>query len=159
MKFIGFSGAKTLLLLRFFGLDSSSYAQSRFSRQEFSINGFRNPSIGLEFRHRAVSFHAGYYPTNFESGVTTTFVKVGTTLWFLPVGKRENPSSFYASVSYLLGLSREYTNENAAFVDAGFRWMVWRGLNLRIGAGVLASPGKDLKLNPTPGISYSFFFN
>jgi len=37
--------------------------------------------------------------------------------------------------------------------------MVWRGLNLRIGAGVLAPPGKDLKLNPTPGISYSFFFN
>jgi len=99
MKFIGFSDAKALFFLGCFGLLRPAFAQSRFSRQEFSINGFRNPSIGLEFRHRAVSFHAGYYPTNFESGVTTTFVKVGTTLWFLPVGKRENPSSFYASVS------------------------------------------------------------
>ncbi|MBC7890765.1 MAG: hypothetical protein H7Y12_01010 [Sphingobacteriaceae bacterium] len=140
-------------------MGSAAFAQSRFSRQEISINGFRNPSIGLEYRHHAVSFHAGYYPTNFESGVTTTFVKVGTTFWFLPIGQRENPSSFYASVSYLRGLSREYENENAAFVDAGFRWMVWRGLNLRIGAGLLASPGKSVKLNTTPGISYSFFFN
>ncbi len=159
MKFIGFSETKALLFLAFFGLGSPAFAQSRFSWQEFSINGFRNPSIGLEFRHRAVSFHAGYYPTAFESGVTTKFIKVGTTLWFLPVGKRENPSSFYASVSYLRGLNREYKNDNAAFVDVGFRWMVWRGLNLRIGAGVLASPGKSVKLNPTPGISYSFFFN
>jgi hypothetical protein len=37
--------------------------------------------------------------------------------------------------------------------------MVWRGLNLRIGAIALIADGKDLKINPTPGISYSFFFN
>jgi hypothetical protein len=35
--------------------------------------------------------------------------------------------------------------------------MVWKGLNLRIGAIAVAASGESLKINPTPGISYSFF--
>jgi hypothetical protein len=42
--------------------------------------------------------------------------------------------------------------------EVGFRWMAYKGLNLRIGVAVLAADGKSLKVNPTPGISYSFFF-
>lgn len=45
---------------------------------------------------------------------------------------------------------------NGAMAEVGFRWMVWQGLNFRIGVAALASPGLDLKINPTPGISYSF---
>ena len=139
-------------------ISASSSAQSKFSKNELSVNGFRNPSVGLEFRHHQISYHAGYYPTNFESGQTTSFVKVGVTSWFLPVGKKENPSSFYAGASYLRGFSRDYENKNALGVEAGFRWMVWKGLNLRIGAIAVAASGESLKINPTPGISYSFFF-
>lgn len=154
------TGVMTKLMVAGLLLTSAgSFAQKRFSRNEISINGFRAPSIGLEFRHRAVSIHAGYYVTNFTPNTTTQFLKTGLTGYFLPVGRRENPSSFYASVSYLRGLNRDYENQNAGSVEAGFRWMVWRGLNLRIGAIALAADGKDLKINPTPGISYSFFFN
>ncbi|SOD79700.1 hypothetical protein [Spirosoma fluviale] len=128
----------------------------RFSRNEVSINGFRNPSIGLEYRRSHVSVHAGYYPTNFTSGVTTSFVRTGLTYWFLPVGQRSNPSSFYASGSYVRGLDRDYEGKNGVMGEAGFRWMVWQGLNLRLGIAVLKAPGQDLKVNPTPGISYSF---
>ena len=135
----------------------SAFSQSRFSKNELSVNGFRNPSVGLEFRHNQISFHAGYYPTAFESGETTNFFKAGVTSWFLPVGKKENPSSFYAGASYLRGFSRDYDGKNALGVEAGFRWMVWKGLNLRIGAIAVAAPGESLKINPTPGISYSFF--
>lgn len=135
-----------------------SFGQSRFSKNELSINGFRAPSIGLEFRHRAVSVHAGYHVTNFTPNTTTQFLKTGLTGYFLPIGRRENPSSFYASVSYLRGLNRDYENQNAASAEVGFRWMVWRGLNLRLGVIALAAEGKDVKINPTPGISYSFFF-
>ena len=99
-----------------------------------SINGFRNPSIGLEYRIDQVSVHAGYYITALEPGITTKFVKMGLTYWFLPVGKKENPSSFYAQLSYLRGLNLEYKDMNAGSVDVGFRWMVWKGLHLRIGA-------------------------
>ena len=137
---------------------TSAFSQSRFSKNEFSINGFRNPSIGVEYRHQNVSVHAGYYITAFESGVTTKFIKTGATLWFLPVGKKQNPSSFYAGVSYLRGINLDYKDENALGMEAGFRWMIWKGLNVRIGAIGVVAKGNDVKINPTPGISYSFFF-
>lgn len=144
----------TILLVLLFG---SLHAQSRFSKNELSINGFRNPSIGLEYRHKQLSFHGGYYITAFESGITTKFMKAGFTAWFLPTGKKENPSSFYAGASYLRGLNLDYNKQNALSLETGFRWMVWKGLNLRIGAIAVMAQGHKIKINPTPGISYSFF--
>lgn len=138
--------------------NGQSIAQSRFSNNEISINGFRNPSVGLEYRRDQVSVHAGYYPTAFEAGENTSFVKVGLTGWFLPVGKEEQPSSFYAGASYMRGFNRDYDGKNALSIEAGFRWMVWKGLNLRIGAIAVSAKGERVKFNPTPGISYSFFF-
>lgn len=139
-------------------ISTYSFSQSRFSKQELGINAFRNPSIGLEYRYKFVSVHAGYYVTNFETDITTQFLKIGTALWFLPVGKRENPSSFYAQFSYLRGLNRDYKDANAGSVDVGFRFMVYKGLNLRLGVIALFSEGKSIKINPTPSIGYSFFF-
>ena len=137
---------------------TADYAQSKLSTHEFSINGFRSPSIGVEYRYKHISVHAGYYPTNFESGVTTEFMKGGLTYWFLPVGNKENPSSFYGSLSFARGTSRDYKDKNAGIAELGFRWMVYKGLNFRLGVAALAADGKDTKINPTPGISYSFFF-
>ncbi len=132
------------------------FSQDRFSCQELSVNGFRNPSIGLEYRIGHVSVHAGYYITALEAGVTYSFLKTGLTFWALPVDQKPIPSSLYAGVSYLRGYNFEYKNKNALGVEAGFRWMIWKGFNLRIGAILLASKGQNLRLNPTPGISYSF---
>jgi hypothetical protein len=147
----------TLFTLIFISITGAS-AQSKFSKNELSFNGFRNPSIGAEYRLNHLSIHAGYYPTNFESGVTTEFIKGGLTYWFLPVGGKENPSSFYTSLSYARGTSREYKDQNAGIAEAGFRWMIYKGVNLRIGVAALAAEGKSLKINPTPGLSYSLFF-
>jgi len=133
----------------------SAFSQSKFPKNELSINAFRNPSIGLEFRHQHVSVHAGYYTTAFKSGEFTNFVKTGLTYWFLPVDSKEIPSSFYAGASYMRGLTRDYKDKNAAAVEAGFRWSIWKGLNFRIGVIGVAANGQDLKINPTPGISYS----
>ena len=133
-------------------------AQSRYSKNELSINGFRNPSVGLEFRMRHISVHAGYYPTAFKSGENTSFLKAGATFWFLPVGKKEVPSSFYVGANYLRGFNRDYENKNAVGLEAGFRWTVWKGLNFRIGAIAVAAEGQSLKVNPTPGVSYSITF-
>ena len=148
---------RTIIIILFV-VSTSAFSQSRFSKNELSINGFRNPSVGLEYRHKQFSFHAGYYPTTFKSSENTSFFKSGTTVWFLPVGKKGNPSSFYAGVNYLRGFNRDYKGKNAFGIETGFRWMVWKGLNLRIGAIGVASSGESLKINPTPGISYSFFF-
>lgn len=137
---------------------TNSQAQSKFSKQELSFNGFRNPSIGAEYRLKQISVHAGYYPTNFKSGVTTEFIKAGVTYWFMPVGEKQNPSSFYTSLSYARGLTKEYTDQNAGIAEVGFRWMIYKGINLRIGVAALAAEGKSVKINPTPGLSYSLFF-
>jgi hypothetical protein len=154
---------KQVILFLLFSTVSSAYAQRSFSKNELSINAFRNPSVGLEYRHRQISVHAGYYPTivsqnSTGENQTTSFVRAGVSLWFLPLGRKENPSSFYTSLSYVRGLDRTYQNDNGLMVDAGFRWMIWKGLNVRIGAALLAAPNHSVKINPTPGLSYSFFF-
>ena len=149
---------KNLLLASMLVLTSVAFAQDKFPKNTLSINAFRNPSIGLEYQRNQVSIHAGYYITAFESGVTTEFLKAGLTYWFLPVGKKDIPSSFYAGASYLRGINLDYKNENAVAMEVGFRWMVWKGLNLRIGAIGVAAKGHDLKINPTPSINYSFKF-
>ncbi|HMF71525.1 MAG TPA: hypothetical protein VK616_08620 [Flavitalea sp.] len=135
-----------------------AFSQNKFSKHELSINAFRNPSIGAEYRYRHISVHAGYYPTNFESGITTEFIRTGLTYWFLPVGKKPNPSSFYGSLSFARGTSRDFKNQNAGIAEVGFRWMIYKGINLRIGIAALAAKGKSVKINPTPGLSYSFNF-
>lgn len=150
--------ATCIAALLFLIAATETFSQSRLSKNEISINAFRNPSIGLEYRYKNVSVHGGYYITALESGVTTKFLKFGWTGWFLPVGKKENPSSFYVGASYLRGLNLEYKGDNAMATEAGFRWMVWKGLNLRIGGILLISKDHKTRLNPTPSINYSFFF-
>lgn len=149
---------KNILIIGLLISFSPLFSQSRFSKNELSINGFRNPSVGLEYRYKQVSGHVGFYPTNFKPDTTTTFIRTGISVWFLPVGKKNNPSSFYASGSFARGLTRDYENKNAFMAEVGFRWMVWKGINLRFGVVALAAKGESLKINPTPGISYSFFF-
>jgi hypothetical protein len=149
---------KTAIVSLFLLASMATFAQNRFDSRELSVNGFRNPSIGLEYRVNHLSAHAGYYVTNFESGITTEFIKTGVTYWFLPMDQKEIPSSFYAGASYLRGLTRDYENKNGVALEAGFRWMIWKGLNFRIGAIALAAPGESIKINPTPGLSYSLKF-
>ena len=139
----------------------NSSAQSKFPKNSISVNGFRNPSIGLEYQRNQISIHAGYYVTNFESGVTTEFFKTGLTYWVFPMElskSAHSPSSFYVSGSYAIGTSRDYKDQNAVIGEVGFKWFVWKGLNLRLGVAVLSAEDHEVKINPTPGINYSFFF-
>jgi hypothetical protein len=160
---------KTLILVTLFTFVSAcTFAQASkekipFSTHEISLNGFRNPSIGLEYRYKRFSIHAGYYPTIIsknESGQseTTSFIRTGVSYWFLPVySTRHAPSSFYVSASYVRGLDQEWRGKNGVLSEVGFKWVVWKGLNLRFGVAMLAGPGQKVKVNPTPGISYSIF--
>jgi hypothetical protein len=36
--------------------------------------------------------------------------------------------------------------------------MVWSGLNLRLGVAVLLEPDRAIRVNPTPGIGWSYAF-
>src|SRR6478735_9255180 len=73
--------------------------------QEINVNLFRNPSIGLEYRLGAFS----------------------SVFFFGHSFYNQRKSDFSVSGSYLRGLNLGH--ENAAAVEAGYRWMVWKGLN------------------------------
>jgi len=151
---------KQLILPALVFVSTAASAQNRLrSTHELSVNGFRNPSIGLEYRYRPVSAHLGYYPTNFEPGVTTSFIRAGVSLWLLPVGNNDIPSSFYVSGSYLRGLNRDYNDENAFIADVGFRWMIRKGWNVRAGGAMLVASGHDPQFNPTIGVGYAFLLS
>ena len=132
---------------------------ARRAPQELNLNVFRNPSIGIEYRRGWLSAHGGMYPTIIskdESGdnQTTWFAKAGVTAFFLGrslYGQRE--SEFYASTSYMRGLN--HGRGNGVLLDVGYRWMVWSGLNVRLGVAALLEPGEKTKINPTPGIGWS----
>lgn len=152
-----------ILAVVFITLNATAQGRTQLSTREFSINGFRNPSVGLEYRYQFVSVHAGYYPTIVSENAegdseTTSFIRAGASLWFLPVRlNKQEPSSFYTSLSYLRGLDMDYRDENALLAEGGFKWMVWKGLNIRLGVAALIADGHSVKINPTPGISWSFF--
>jgi hypothetical protein len=142
--------------------DDQALAAASTTPQELNLNLFRNPSMGLEYRWRSVALHGGLYPTVISRDAageneTTWFIRAGLTTFFLGhafYGQR--PSEFYLSASYLRGLN--LGRGNAALAEAGYRWMVWRGLNLRIGVAVLFERGHDVHVNPTPGIGWSQAF-
>lgn len=127
---------------------------------ELLLHGWRSPSIGLEYRRGPIGVHVGAYPTVISqdargSPETTWFAKAGLTGYFLPVrltGARD--SMAFVSVAWLRGLNRGW--DDALFVETGFRWAIWSGLDVRLGAGLLVSPGREPRLNPTPGVSWTF---
>lgn len=149
---------KQILVVLLMAVATLAQAQDRFPKSQLSINGFRNPSIGLEYQRNQFAVHGGYYVTNFESGVTTEFLKAGLSYWFLPWGKQAIPSALYVGSSYLRGLTRDYKDQNAVAFEVGGRFVVWKGLNFRLGVIALAAEDKSLKINPTPSISYSIKF-
>ena len=145
-------------------LAKAESAEDFFNQRELSINGLRNPSIGLEYRRGFLSVHAGYYPTIFSSngesqGFTTSFIRTGVTAWYLPFSitgqNRAVPSALYSFASWLWGQSHDYVGVHAAKFETGVRVGIWKGLQARLGLSVVIAPGRPTHLNPTPGISYS----
>jgi hypothetical protein len=128
------------------------------AERELSINLFRSPSIGLEYRWRALSVHAGAYPTIVEPGArgisgTTLFLRTGlrADLWtFHPTSAGR--SALFADVSYVRGLNDGW--RNGLLTELGVRLRIWSGLEARLGAALLLAEGHRPRLNPTPGLSW-----
>lgn len=125
---------------------------SRPERQ-IILNGFRMPSIGLEYRNRSLSWHAGLYCTVVSQdkdgdNETTWFAKAGTTWW---------PLSFlFVDLSALYGLNKGYRNDPAVMLNPGLQYAYREIVLFRLGVAVLASPDHAFKINPTPGIGIAF---
>lgn len=146
----------------------ASASDSAVRGRELIVNGFRAPSMGLEYRVGRLSIHAGAYPTVINEGealseTTAWFAKAGMSVWFLPVHVLGNErSAFYAGASYLNDFGRDGWGHTAQ-VEAGFRFVVYEGFFLRLGASALYSPGRScatddcetVKVRPNPGLGWA----
>jgi hypothetical protein len=120
------------------------------------VHGFRSPAIGAEYRVGRTGVYGGLYTTilgNDDSGEknSTEFLKFGATYYF--TGRKRLES--FASIAYLRGLNNGWQGRNALFVDSGFRYNFGGNWEARLGTGYLATSFKNIRVNPTVGISYS----
>jgi hypothetical protein len=147
---------------------SGSARHSAVRGHELMFNGFRAPSIGLEYRIGVISVHLGAYPTVINEGqslgdTTAWFGKAGVSLWFLPVQLLGNErSSFYGGASFLNDFEGDGWGHGAQ-LEAGFRLVAYEGFFVRLGASALYAPGRScstddcdtLKVRPNPGIGWA----
>lgn len=135
--------------------------------QAVVLHGFRNPVTGVELRRNAIGFVLGFYPTTVDTGPegenrTTWFTKTGI-FWYPLEVKAGNLGLLepYLGVSLVQGLgnawdvSESILHGSGVTFDAGLRWALSGGLDLRLGAVLLAGFDGRLYWNPAPGIGWS----
>jgi hypothetical protein len=130
------------------------------------LHGFRNPATGLEFRQGTVGFVVGLFPDIVDTAPggenrTTWFTKTG--VFYYPFGidaggaGRFEP---YLGVSLVQGLgnawnvSESVVHGSGVTFDGGLRWASSFGLDLRLGAVLLAGFDGRLNWNPAPGMGW-----
>jgi hypothetical protein len=143
---------KSVFAILLLGSAMSALAQS--DSGEWSLNGFRNPSVGLEYRKGDYSVHAGYYSTILRDpgsarSEASGFARVGATRWF--------DDRWYVSASALRGVDGPRDGRNFVIVEAGAQVRPHPKVALRLGVAVIpAAHGFKTKVNPTPGVSLVF---
>ena len=158
-----------------------SQANAQSPDREILVQGFRSPSMGVEVKDGFLGFSVGVYPTTIDENSrgeprTTWFLKTGLTAYVYDFDTGSGrPSSPFVSLALVQGLNNAWNVSDSiregsgVFVDLGFRWAAYRGLDLRMGAGLLvgwaaggtcgrprASDGRllprDLRGRPLPSI-------
>jgi hypothetical protein len=122
-----------------------------FDGRRVSVNIFRSPSTGLDYRvadHASV--HAGHYPTVLSiegDRENVNFVRLGGTFW-LSTG-----SGPYLSTGVAFSLERDVWDHSFAN-EAGYHQRLGSRLSARLGAILLTTTDlKRSRLNPTIGLS------
>lgn len=151
--------------------ESTSPETAAPPQRQLIVHGFRSPSIGVELREGFFGFHLGLFPliadTEPDTGAqrTTWFVKLGATAYFLRYDLGSGrPSSLFVSVSLMQGLnnawdvSRSVTHGAGLHAEVGVLWAAWRGLDVRLGAGLLVGFDGRVSVHPTPGLSWATTF-
>jgi hypothetical protein len=136
-------------------------------RRQIVVHGFRNPATGLEVREGSVGLVVGFSPNiidkapNGESR-TTWFTKTG--LFLYPLGFEAGGAGRfepYLGVSLVQGLGNDWnvsesvTHGSGVTFDGGLRWASAMGLDLRLGAVLLAGFDGRIRLNPAPGVGWT----
>jgi hypothetical protein len=131
---------------------SAQQAAPEFEGRKLSVNIFRAPSTGLDYRlSNHASVHAGFYPTVLEiqdDRENVNFIRVGGTFW-LSTG-----SGPYVSTGVALSLERDAWEHSFAN-EAGYQQHLGSRLSIRLGAILLTTTDLQAsRLNPTIGLSF-----
>ncbi len=135
------------------GLSAQVAPVPEFDGRRVSVNVFRAPSTGLDYRiSDHASAHAGLYPTVLRvrgERENVNFIRLGGTFWMRPAG-----SGFYFSPGIALSLERgdwdhSFANEIGYHRQLGDRW------SARLGALLLSTVDlESSRINPTIGFSF-----
>jgi hypothetical protein len=109
---------------------------------------FRSPATGLEVRAGHAAAFLGLYPTVIgRDGArgTATFVRAGGTFYLKARG-----ASPYVSPSLVWSLDDRW--RNGALTEVGFRGRLLGRVNGRLGAAVLTTLDRQVRVNPTVGL-------
>jgi hypothetical protein len=90
----------------------------------------------------------GFYPTVLRrEGIrgNANFIRTGVTYYL-----RAQGASPYVSPSLVWSLDPEW--QSGALTEVGFRGRLYRGLNGRLGAAVLTTLDRQVRVNPTVGL-------
>ena len=108
---------------------------------------FRSPASGVEVRSGHAAAFLGHYPTVISrDGVrgTANFVRAGATYYLKAQG-----ATPYVSPSVLWSVGPHW--RSWALTEVGFRGRLYGRLNGRLGAAVLTTLDRQVRVNPTVG--------
>ena len=109
---------------------------------------FRSPATGVEVRAGHAGAYLGLYPTvvsrDGERGAAN-FLRAGGTFYLKARG-----ASPYVSPSLVWSLDDRW--RNGALTEVGFRGRVLGRVNGRVGAAVLTTLDRQVRVNPTIGL-------
>jgi hypothetical protein len=109
---------------------------------------FRSPASGVELRAGHAAGYVGFYPTVLSRDGTrgnANFVRVGGTYYLNARG-----AGPYVSPSLLWSLQPEW--RSGALTEVGFRGRLYGRVNGRLGAAVLTTLDRQVRVNPTIGL-------
>jgi hypothetical protein len=141
----------TSLMVLSAALALSPEVSAQTSRQEergLYLTMFRSPATGIEVRAGHTAAYLGYYPTILTrdgNRANTNFIRVGVTYYM-----RAEGASPYVSPSLLWSLDADW--RSGALTEVGFRLPLYRRLSGRLGAGVLTTLDRQVRVNPTIGL-------
>jgi hypothetical protein len=112
------------------------------------LTAFRSPATGIEVRSGHAAAFAGFYPTVLrKDGVraNANFIRTGVT-WYV----RDSGATAYVSPSLVVSLGDTW--KSGALTEIGFRGRLFSRVNGRLGAAVLTTFDKQVRVNPTVGL-------
>jgi hypothetical protein len=111
---------------------------------------FRSPATGIELRAGHAATYLGFYPTIISRDGkrgNVNFMRAGVTYYM-----KDHGASAYVSPSLVWSLDRDW--RNGALTEVGFRGRLFGRVNGRLGAAVLTTLDKQVRVNPTIGLDF-----